>query len=311
MKTPALLLSLAAPLAALELIEDEDKIHVRRGETPVLSYWKSEIAAPEGADPKFRRSGFIHPLATPRGAVLTGIQPADHYHHLGLWHAWVKTRHGEDEPDFWNLARGSGRVRFAKVASLDRDPDGGVGFEVVQEHLAYKGAEGAETVVLRETLSVRVLPHETLNLVDYRVRQTNVSDLALELPQHRYGGCLAFRGRHDWDADNSALLTSEGKTRADSHTTRARWIAASGPADDGHAGLAILVDPANRDFPQRLRTWPADLENGAVFINFVPTQEKGWSLEPGDTIEMRYRLVTCDAKPGAGEVEAWFKEAFR
>ena len=58
------------------------RIVIANGETHVLTYYKAEMALPEGTSPLYKRSGFIHPLM-----VRTSIHAKDHYHHMGLWHA--------------------------------------------------------------------------------------------------------------------------------------------------------------------------------------------------------------------------------
>ena len=305
---PFALLTLA-PAQPLSVTEDNGTIKIARGTTPILTYHKAELPPPDGVDPLFKRSGFIHPLCAPSGEPVTGIHPADHYHHLGLWHAWVKTKHGKDSPDFWNLKKGTGRVRYAKTVKLLRpdQEDPAAGFVVEQEHVAYKGSAREETVVLRERLQVKVEHDATGNLIHYLVEQENVSQETLELPAYRYGGCLAYRAPHDWDQTNSDYLTSEGLDRSNSHQSRARWVAMHGPTKKGTATLTVLVDPQNHDFPQRLRTWPASSHNGAVFFNIVPTQEKPWSIDPGKKIVMSYQLIVSDGKPPKQEIESWWK----
>ena len=65
----------------------------------------------------------------------------------------------------------------------------------------------------------------------------------------------------------------------------------------GDASIAILCHRSNRDFPQRMRIWPPTSNNGAIFFNYVPIQETGWSIEPGGVSTMRYRLVVADKRP--------------
>ena len=294
----------------LQVTETGDSITVTRGEVPVLTYHKAEVPPPEKADPIYKRSGFIHPLCAPNGEPVTGIHPADHYHHLGLWHAWVKTRHGKDSPDFWNLRGRTGRVRYVKTIQLhkgsDRDPS--VGFVVEQEQVAYKGKERKETVVLKEHFGIRVEFVGGENRVSYRVKQTNVSGEALVLPAYRYGGGLAYRAPHHWDQTNSDYLTSEGLDRTNSHATRARWVAMWGPTTKGAATLTVMMHPENRDFPQRLRTWPPSSHNGAIFFNIVPTQEHAWEIKPGEQIIESYLLRVSDGKPDKDKIEKGWNE---
>ena len=314
---PVLLCLLSVPLpvaAQLQVTETDKAITITRGEVMVLTYHKAEVPPPKQADPIYKRSGFIHPLCAPNGEPVTGIHPADHYHHLGLWHAWVKTKHGKDTPDFWNLRGRTGRGRYVKTIELhkgsDRDPS--VGFIVEQEQVAYKGSDRKETVVLREQFEIRAEFVNGENRVGYRVKQTNVSRESLLLPAYRYGGGLAYRAPHHWDKTNSDYLTSEGLDRTNSHATRARWVAMWGATSKGPATLTVMMHPENRDFPQRLRTWPPSSHNGAIFFNVVPAQEKPWEIKPGEQIVESYLLTVSNGKPDKERIEkgwkAWAKK---
>ena len=58
---------------------------IHKGDQNLLQYYFKTVYPPQGIDTAFRRSGFIHPLWSPKGQVLTRIQPPDHYHHYGIW----------------------------------------------------------------------------------------------------------------------------------------------------------------------------------------------------------------------------------
>lgn len=307
----ALFSSAQAAEPTFNVTETEDAIVITRGSSPVLTYHKAVVPPPEGADPAFARSGFIHPLHSPSGAVLTGIHPKDHFHHLGLWHAWVECEFDGEHVDFWNLKEKTGAIRYAKTLKTFTEKDGnGAGFIVEQEHVVFPGDDKKEAVVLREAFSVTARFDEDAYEIDYDTAQANVSKHALELPQYRYGGPIAYRAPHHWDQTNSDYLSSEGKTRIDGHMTRSKWCAFWGPRDDGHASLAILCHAENHDSPQRMRVWPPDTNNGAIFFNYVPIQETGWKIEPGQTSTMRYRLVVADDKPDVEDLdERWEKYA--
>lgn len=283
----------------LSVTETEGEILLKNGEIPVLTYHKADVLPPPAADPSYIRSGFIHPLHTPLGEVVTGIHPDDHYHHLGLWHAWVKGEHEGKPVDFWNLNDKTGRVRFSKVTSLFKE-DAKPGFLVEQEALQYRDGQGGDSVVvLRETLKVTVQEVDGAYELDYDYTQTNVTEQSLLLPAYRYGGGLAYRAPLDWNKANSDYLTSEGKTRTNSHETRARWVEMHGPTQKGEATVTVLGHPSNHDAPQRLRTW----DNGKVFLNYVPIQETGWEIPAGKSVTHRYRLVIADGRTTADDLD--------
>ena len=143
--------------------------------------------------------------------------------------------------------------------------------------------------------------------IDYVTVQKNVTEHPLTLSAYRYGGPIAYRAPHHWKNGNSDYLSSEGKTRIDGHTTRSRWIAMFGPAEEGKdkgaaASLIILSHDKNHDAPQRMRVWPPSSNNGAIFFNYVPIQETPWAIKADQTSTMRYRLVLQDSKPEPGAI---------
>jgi hypothetical protein len=215
----------------------------------------------------------------------------------------VKTEYnGQKGPDFWNLKARTGRVRHAGIKAVRA-----AGFTVAQEQVAYlDGPDVEPTVILAETLAVDAAFVMGANVIDYVLAQKNVSTKPLIFPAYRYGGGIAYRGPLSWNKTNSDYLTSKGLNRTNSHTSRARWVAMFGPTekDGGKAAtVAILCHPKNHDAPQHIRTW----DNGKVFFNYVPIQETGWSIKPGENVTLRYRLVILDGQVGAKTLEARWK----
>lgn len=293
--------SVASAEEVLKTVENEDTITLTHNGQAFLTYHKSEVPPPAEADPIFKRSGFIHPVKTPKGATVTGIHPSDHYHHLGIWHAWVQCVHNGEPVDFWNLKKGTGRIAYVQTTSLSSDSDA-PGFVVEQAHIAYKGEAKKPLTVLSEQLHVTARLVGDSYEIDYVTVQKNVTEHTLELPAYRYGGPIAYRAPHHWKNSNSDYLSSEGKTRIDGHTTRSRWVSMFGPAikgenDGATASLTILSHDKNHDAPLRMRVWPPSSNDGAIFFNYVPIQESAWKIKPGDESTMRFRLLIQDTKP--------------
>lgn len=288
--------------AELRVVETPETIQIMDGDQSMLTYHKAVVEPPSGKKAAFARSGFIHPLRTPSGGVVTSIHADDHIHHMGLWHAWVKTEHRDRHFDFWNIGDETGKVRFVRTLSTFSH-DNQVGFAVVQEQVGLSNGGSSQEVILEETLRVNVEKQQGNYLIDYDTTQTNVTKDPLVLPAYRYGGCIAYRAPYHWNKENSNYLTSEGMDRSNGHTTRGNWCAMFGPTETGVATLAILCHPENRDAPQRMRVWP----DGKVFFNYVPIQEKGWEIKPGAPSTMRYRVVIADGKPKAENLNQLWK----
>lgn len=301
-----LLLSAATCLAvasgSLKIRESESHIEIFNGNQSVLKYHKAVMPPPEGQPKYFERSGFIHPLKAPSGGTVTGIHPADHIHHMGLWHAWVETYHDGRNLDFWNLKKETATIRYAKTLKLIEKANQ-VGFTIRQNHVALASDGRPEEIILEEDFTIEVRIEGKSYLIDYNTVQTNVSDHTLELPAYRYGGPLAYRAPASWDKTNSNYLTSEGKDRNNGHETRARWCAVFGPTEMGDATIVFMGHPDNHDAPLRQRIWPDTTNNGAIFFNYVPIQESAWSLEPGVPSEMRFRILVEDEKPDVVRIE--------
>ena len=293
----------------LAVVADEQKILLQRNGKSLLQYNTVVVYPPEGVDDVYKRSGFIHPLWSPKGAVLTRIQPPDHFHHYGLWGPWTKTQIDGREVDFWNLGKGQGTVRFAGLLSVLK---GGVfsGFTVRQEHIDF-GAAGGDKVAINETMTVRAWNTAFASgawLMDYTITLNCPADSVL-LEAYRYGGGIGFRAAESWTNENVRVLTSEGKTRKDADGTNARWCDVSGENDMGaRSGILFMSHPNNRKYPEPMRVWPENANNGRgdFFFEFCPIRHESWALRPGRDYVLRYRLLIYDDQLDAQVAErAW------
>ena len=309
-KTPAggkrvyeLVTGAPAKTSVVEAVKDDKVLLIRKGEQKLLQYNHAVVPPPQGQSELFSRSGFIHPLWSPTGDVLTEIHPPDHIHHLGIWMPWTHTKFQGKDVDFWNLKEGQGTVRFVKFLSTTSGPVYG-GFQAEHDHVALK-TEAGEKVVLNEVWDVRVYnPSTSLGtaywLLDFKSTQRCVADSPLYQIEYRYGG-FGFRAAAEWKGENAAYLTSEGKTRKDGHGTRARWCDTSGAINGKWAGVTHMSHPDNFRYPEPMRIWP-EFEN-EVFFNWAPSQLGDWVMEPGKDYTFRYRLYVHEGKVNVGDSE--------
>ncbi|MGI9182687.1 MAG: PmoA family protein [Longimicrobiaceae bacterium] len=267
---------------------------------PVLRYNASETPLPgPEVDPVFRRGGYIHPVHTPAGKIITDDYPPNHLHHHGIWAAWTRTVFEGRELDFWNMGDRKGTV---EPVSLDTTWSGSVhaGFRARHRYLdlTAPSPRGA----LDETWTVHLYNVQgsgrPYRIFDLEVVQTTASSSVLLLPEYHYGG-VGFRGRREWNGEeNTFFLTSEGRDRSDGHGTRARWCHIGGFVEGALAGVGILGHPENFRFPQHMRIHPTE-----PFFNWAPSQAGDWAIQPGQPYIARYRFVVYDGAPDAGQLD--------
>lgn len=290
----------AAPLMQIDM--DNQILEIRQNQQPRLAYQYAILQPPAGENSLYARSGFIHPLTTPGGKILTRIHPADHIHHLGLWFSWTKTKFEGREVDFWNIKDGQGTVRFITFDEISTGPIYGT-FTASQQSVDLSNP-GGEKVALDENFSMKVWAQsdafKNLWLGDFTISQRCASSSPLMILQYRYGG-FGFRGTGDWDEKNSNYLTSEGKNRKDGNGTRARWCNIFGKTDRGPAGILFLSHPENHEHPEPMRIWP----EGDIFFGFCPVVNADWEMLPGKEYIRQYRMVVYD-----GEMTAELAEQF-
>jgi hypothetical protein len=278
-------------------------------EKAVLSYRFETMFPPEGVNPLYKRSGFIHPLWSPGGEVLSRIQAPDHYHHYGIWGPWTLTHIDDREVDFWNLAKGQGTVKFASFLSK---VEGEIfsGFKALQQHIDF-GAQGEDQVAMNEILDVRVWSvSEKVWVIDYTTTLNSSLPNGIMLDAYRYGGGIGFRATEKWHKDNCTVLTSDGKSRADADGSFARWCIVEGESDvsEGRSGILFLSHPSNRMHPEPMRVWPLDANGGRgdMYFEFVPIRHEDWKLEPLKDYSLKYRMVVFDGKMDAETAEKYW-----
>jgi len=263
---------------------DEHETTIFIGKQPVLSYVHSVTLPPEGVDPVYKRSAYIHPLWSPGGERLTRIQPPDHWHHYGIWNPWTRTHFDDYKVDFWNLAAKQGTVRFAEY--LEKiEKENLAGFRVRQEHIYFK-EDGSEGVAMNEIWKVTVKNLEGhAYMVDLHTTLSTPLEDGITLEAYRYGGGLGYRGTELWNPENATVLTSEGKNWANADATHARWVIVEGESTvpEGRSGILFLSHPDNRSHPEPMRMWPPNSNEGKenMFFEFCPIRHKEWVLESG------------------------------
>ena len=276
---------------SVEVSFDDQSVFMRLGGQTMFHYNHQHVHPPEDLDPLYARSGYIHPVYSPSGLLVTEDFPDDHPHHKGVWFPWTQTEFEGRDIDFWHLE--SGTVQFTGFETVTSGPVFG---HVLARHEHVDLTQDGGLTALDETWDVRAYnaggPDEGWWKWDLTATQECATDSPLELLEYHYGG-FAFRGAAEWVDENHNILTSEGHTKADGHEERARWAAHSGEIEDGEtATVVIMVHPTNERAPEPMRIW----DTGGSFFCFSPVQLGDWTLEPGAQYRFQYRFLVHDGE---------------
>lgn len=290
---------------------DDGKFVITEYGKDVLQYNFKTVYPPEGVDSVFKRSGFIHPLWSPDGTVLTRINPWDHRHHFGIWDPWTHVRFRGKNVDFWNLGQKLGTVRFAKFIDKISGPVFG-GYKVLQEHVAFDSVSGRkqDVVALNEVQNVKVYNvGPDMWLWDFTSILNCATNDSVILEKYDYGGGFSFRATQEWSGKNSDAITSAGKTRADGNKTRADWCKIEGKSAGGTSGILFMSSPGNYNSPQPIRLYRQDWLNGSgdLFFCFTPTLTTDWKLLPGNNYSQNYRTLVYSGKISKEQAEAFWE----
>lgn len=298
--------------------DDGASITVKVGDSPVLQFNHATVEAPEGIDPIYRRSGYIHPVFSPQGNIVTGDFESDHAHQHGIFNAWVNATFMGKPVDFWNQAKGLGDVEFKAI--LNRRESGPVfaQFTAKLTHVAIR--DGERVPAIEETWQVRVFHARDPFLFEIYSSQSTTTEKPVQVNEYHYGG-FGIRGPSEWliakgnkeNSDNTRphqdpvaagdFLTSENRTRADGNHTRARWVEMHGPIGSQHAGIIVMGANNNFRAPQPVRLHP-----DKPYFCFAPMALGSFSLEHGDKYTSRFRFATHDGAQNARLAERLWQD---
>ena len=301
--TVVLICTATSAVAEVRCNHDNDRIVVTRNGHHVLTY-NTTVKVPPGVEPRYGRSGFIHPISTPSGRIITDDYPLPHHtHQHGVFFAWRSATFEGEKLNFWEP--GKATVRHEKVLDITNEQRL-AGFRVELAHVS-----GTRTI-LREIWTVKV--YLDSGHIDLTSEQICAAGSPIILEQFHYGG-MAIRGSRQWfkDAHASAgkgatknefvepckMITSHGLTQADGNHSRPNWVCMTGEIDSAPVSITFVPHPTNFRHPQYVRLHP-----DMPYFCFLPTVKEAFTIEPGEPWVSRYRIVAEDGQPEAAELDA-------
>ena len=272
--------------------DDGKHLNVKVDGKPVLTYNHALVAAPRRDEAYYDKSGYIHPLYTPSGKVITDDFNPDHAHQHGVMFSWRKVIFEGRENNGWDQKSQLGKVEHNQIDSFTSGPVFG-SFRTTIDHVDLTRKSGPVTM-LKEDWQVQVYALDDQFLFDIKSTQKCATQQPVTIDKVHYGG-MTIRGHADWHDDHSYdFLTSEGKNKATGNQSRPRWVELFGPLAGETAGVTIMSHPGNFRFPQPVRLHPK-----MPYFCFAVAALDAFQIEPGKPYVSRYRFYVHDGKPSA------------
>ena len=288
----------------VKVVRNSSNLELQVAGKPAFAYQTDKDALPRpDIKPEYKRAGYLHPIYTPSGTVVSDDYPVQHVHHHGIWSPWTMTTFQGRTPDFWNMGKKTGTV---EAVAVDWTWDGPVHGGFVARHQFVDLSAATPVVALHETWEVTgynvavAVGGTPVQVFDLLLTQVCATNDPLVLPKYHYGG-LGFRGRGEWYGKEKAnFLTSDGeRDRVKANAKPMRWVHVSGAVDSGTAGLAVLGHPDNFRAPQPVRVHPNE-----PYVSFTPSEGGEFTIEPGKPYVARYRFVASDGVPNREKLDA-------
>ena len=257
----------------------------------ILTYNIEELCPSDTLPKYYCRSGFIHPLYSPSGKVITDGFPVGHTHQHGLFFAWVNTDFRGEFVDFWNQQKETGTVKHTDLIDVSSGLIPSL-MEVKLQQVSLKHGP-----VIEEHWSVKTKNKGDYFIIDLISTQTNITNDTLYIKKYHYGG-LGIRGNAQWNNKDATFnntlefLTSDSLSRSDANHTRPKWTAMYGEIDGAYAGVAIIDHPDNFRHPQPVRVHPE-----MPYFCMAPMVLDAMPIAPQQVYQSKYRIVTFDGKP--------------
>lgn len=269
-----------------------DHVTISHRGKPVLCY--NDGIQRYAPDPEsfLSRSGYVHPLWSPKGHIVTGDRCPDHPHQRGFFFAWTRCTFQGREVNFWEMRTGRSRTVSPPEVTLGQ----AAAVLVARNELIANGVPA-----ITETFRYAVYAGQQDGwTIDFWVDHQAIAD-PLWVETYLYGGC-AFRGPEAWLKIPLDVSSSEGLPGREANATRAAWCRMAGPVGaqgEARAGVTYFDDPANPRYPTFLRIHPEK-----PYFCFAYHQREGLCIDRTHPLRLHYRILVHDEGPEPDRLKA-------
>ncbi|MBT4225063.1 MAG: hypothetical protein HOD72_11415 [Opitutae bacterium] len=282
------------PNNLIRYVNEGGKLTFRIGNKPVFTYNHGIQVPPKGIPEIYARSGFIHPIHSPIGQILTDDFPKKHHHHQhGLFHAHTRILIDKQALDGWNQKLQQVNIRHHSL--MDKLTFGGPlvgGFtaNIVTEDIR---KESKTKKILNEKWDVLLYAHRHIHIFDIQIAHNSALSDPVEIKKYHYGG-MALRGPEHWENGKPGvgIMTSDGMDRMSGNHTHPNWVDIHGPVDGQTGGIAVLSHPSSFRHPQHVRLHPQ-----MPYICHAPMVAGNYKIPNNKPLTARYRYIAYAGQP--------------
>ena len=257
---------------------------------------------PKTVDGQYERAGYVHPLYTLKGNVLTENGPADHPYHRGIFWAWHQIwLNGKKIADGWM----SEHISWQPIRLRTKQSDTSV---IINAGLKweYKPTGDHQVAIARENTKITVFRSSgTYRIIDFDITikpLRNSLQLGGADDDKGYGGfCLRLKLPPDIQFVSGNRIVKPELTAV----TAGPWMDFEGSFDGTGqplSGVTVFCGAPKSDSAQKWILRRETSMQNVVFPGRTPVRlpQNGWHL--------RYRLVVHSDKVGTEELEKLYKE---
>ena len=296
------IVSIVQPARAAEFAMKKDaaSLTVLDGAQPVLISRFGPVEPPEGVDKeKYRRACYIHPLFDLDGVAFTEDFPAHHHHQRGVFWAWPEATLGGRRIDTWALE--GTRPHFAEwIEETSASDHATVGVKNFWKF------DGEETPIVEERVFFTVrAASDNVRSIDFDLTFKNLGKEPLTLKGAIDKGYGGFGVCPDTKRKPFVFHTKDGVLAKDALQYATPWadVALAPDASGKTSGVAIFQHPGNPGYPHD--GW---MFREYGYLGAAWPHEAGFTLQPEESVRLRYRLVIHRGTAEAANVATLFQQ---